>query len=354
MRLLFLSLALLFTVGCIDDQFWGASPYNLVQSITVEGQSGNASIENNSITITVSQTLDPAEIVLLTLEHSQFSISSISAGDTLNCVLPYNFTVTAENGDVRTYDLIIERSTGEEQIDNNSFEEWFEMLGGILGNKPYFQPGESAATTIWATANEGVTTLNVDDTNTTRIDRPDGSHAAKLKTIEAPALVRLAAATIFTGTFDKDAALNNPTDPRAAVDFGTPFTSRPKAVKFEYRYTPGPENRDGEGTLLDYSDQADIYLLLEVRSGDDVSRLATAWLRDSTSLTEWKDTTITLHYGELPAESPLWQVPENGQYASPSATPSHLSFVASSSCKGDFFEGAIGSELSLDNIELIY
>lgn len=353
MRFIFLAAVLLLT-SCIDEQFWGASSYNTIQSITVEGQSGNASIQSNTITIRVAQNLDPAQVVILTLTHSQFAISSLAEGDTVNCADPYEFTVTAENGAVRTYQLIIERSSGEDQIDNGSFEEWYEMLGGILGNRPYNQPGESAATTIWATANEGVTTLSVEDTNTTRIPRTDGTYAAKLKTIPAPALVRLAAATIFTGTFDKDAALANPTNPRAAVNFGTPFTSRPKAVKFEYKYTPGAENRDAAGTLLQYSDQADIYLLLEVRSGETASRLATAWFRDSTAITEWKDTTIELSYGELPAGTPQWQIPENGLYASPTAAPSHLSFVASSSCKGDFFEGAVGSELSIDNIELIY
>lgn len=354
MRLIFLTIILLGLNSCIDDQFWGSSAYNKVLAITVEGQSGNAKILNNSITITVAPHLDPAQIVIMTLDHSRFSISSLAAGDTVDCVTPFPFTVTAENGSIRYYDLIIERSNGEEQIENSNFEEWYQMLGGILGNRPYFQPGESAAATIWATANEGVTTLSVDDTNTTRIDRLDGSYAAKMKTIAAPALVRLAAATIFTGSFDKDAALANPTNPRAAVDFGTPFTSRPKAVTFEYRYTPGNENRDRSGTLLPYSDQADVYLLLEIRSGETVSRLATAWFRDSTNVTDWKDTTIELIYGELPDTAPEWQIPENGLYASSSATPTHLSFVASSSCKGDFFEGAIGSELSLDNIELIY
>lgn len=357
MKLLLLLLPLLL-LSCIDDTFFGESGYNSLFTIEVAGLASSAKISNDTVTLAVSPETDPAFTVITSLTYSRFSTASIAVGDTLDCVEPSSFTITAESGSVRTYTLIVNRSTGEQQIENGDFEEWYTLKGSVI-KRDYYQPGASADQTIWATANEGVVTVTVDDTNTVPYINADNTFGVKLKTIEAPEVfgikvVPIAAGTIFTGKFFKDIAISDPTNPMNAVEFGVPFSSRPKSVSFRYMFTPGAENRDVDGNLLDYKDQFSAYLLLEVRNGDEQARLATAWVQDSTEVTDWKDTTIDLHYGELPPETPEWERPANGLYASPSAVPTHLSFVASSSCNGDLFEGAIGSELVIDEIVLNY
>lgn len=346
-------LVVLLFVGCVDQTQLGESSYNKVLALEIENQSGSTVITDSTITVTISSEADRQFTTLRSLSLSNFASTSIAVGDTLDCRSPYAFTVIAEDGSARLYHLIVSISSGEEQIDNSNFESWYQLKGGVT-KQYYYQPGESADKTIWATANEGLVMLSVNDTNTIRYITTDATFGVKMKTIKAPAIVRIAAATIFTGTFDKDAAISNPTDPHAAVHFGTPFTSRPKSVSFRYKYTPGADNLDSEGKPVGYADRADIYMLLEVRQNSDVFRLGTAWFRGGAVSDGWIDTTLTVTYGELPNDAPSWEIPENGKYAASNSMPTHLSFVASSSCRGDFFEGAIGSELLLDNVVLNY
>ena len=348
--------ALLILVGCVKDTYFGPSTYGEVITLEVSQQSGATSIEGDTIRVTVSPELDPAQTIITEYSISNFATSSLAKGDTVDAVTPYAFTVTAEDGSVHTYYLAVDRSLGEEQIADADFEEWHEVMGGLTGKTPYLEPGVDKR--VWATANAALATFKVSDTNTTRYTTADGSYAIKMKTIKAPALVRIAAATAFTGVFYKDIALGDPQHPQNAVDFGIPFSSRPVSISFRYYYSPGDDNQDADGQSLDYSDAGDVYFLLEVRSGEDenrvIERLGTAWLRQNSAMGNWKDTTLEIIYGELPTDAPNWQKPTSGLYASPSALPTHASLVMSSSAMGDFFEGAIGSELIVDNVVLNY
>jgi hypothetical protein len=166
----------------------------------------------------------------------------------------------------------------------------------------------------------------------------------------------ITAATIYTGKFNSDNIdLDNP---RAAVDLGTPFAGRPAAFTFNYQYVPGLENKDREGNLLDYDDQLDIYLFLEVRQGNSVKRLATGWFRSGEQVEDVTAKQVDLVYGTLDDESyPEELLPEDGYVSDDSLDfilPTHISFLATSSFEGDKFAGAIGSTLIIDDLELIY
>jgi hypothetical protein len=349
----YLIIPFLLLTSCIDIHFFGESDYNLVLEFIVDGQSGGTVITDSTIEVTLSNNENPTVVVISSMTLSQFATSSYSPGDSFNSIdsLESILTITAESGVTREYKIIVSRSDGEEQIDNSGFEDWYEVRGGFPA-KTYLQLGESSSSTIWATANDAVVVGS--NANTTRYNNLDNSYSIMMKTIKAPAIVRIAAATAFTGKFDKDVALSDPQNPRKAVDFGYNFTSRPSAIKFRYLYKCGDENRDGDGNLLDYDDRFDAYLLLEVEDGGIRYRLGTAWIRGADSNGKWVDTTISIKYGELSSDAPIWEIPESGKYASKTDIPTHLSLVMSSSCKGDYFEGAIGSELIVDYIELLY
>ena len=65
------------------------------------------------------------------------------------------YTVTAANGDEIVWDFTIR----DMQLSNAGFEDWFDTLG-VDGN-PYPEPGLSAESTIWGTANMGTSMFGV-------------------------------------------------------------------------------------------------------------------------------------------------------------------------------------------------
>jgi hypothetical protein len=219
----------------------------------------------------------------------------------------------------------------------------------------YFQPGESADNTIWDTANRGVAIAG--DANTTREDLGGGDFAAKMTSVAAPLIVRMAAATLFTGKFTE--GFPSPSDPRSNIDFGTPFAGKPSAFRVDYRYLPGESYEDGDGTPLPGSDQCDIYVLLQKREGDQSQRIGTGWFRSDQQVADFTNLEVEIKYGELTASDPEFEyanirTEEGESWGDSGDTPTHIVVVFSSSALGDFFTGAIGSELWVNNFELVY
>jgi hypothetical protein len=59
-------------------------------------------------------------------------------------------------------------------------------------------------------------------------------------------------------------------------------------------------------------------------------------------------------YGALDSSYPDYMKPADGLYADPSALPTHISVIMSSSAGGGEFEGAVGSLLEVNDFELVY
>ena len=166
----------------------------------------------------------------------------------------------------------------------------------------------------------------------------------------------ISAGSIFTGVFDSDKI--DPSDPQAAITFGTPFSGRPTKIRFKYQYDPGLENEDKDGNALSYSDMLDIYALLEIRLGGKTERLATAWFRSEDKVDSQTTIEVPFTYGELDGSFPDYMKPDNmlytGQDSAKFVLPTHITFVASSSFDGANFAGAVGSTLILDDVVMIY
>jgi len=262
--------------------------------------------------------------------------------------------ITAEDRvSVTKWTIKAEVASSNPQLSNSDFNLWYQASEG------YYEPGESAETTIWGTGNPGTKILGL--YATTPLEIVDQNLSVRMETLyngdlSATFGAPISAATIYTGKFDPDKI--EISNPQAAIDFGTPFAARPLSFNLKYSYTPGPENKDKQGNLLDYNDACDIYLLLEVRTGSSINRLATAWYRSDTTVPDLTGINVELIYGELPADTPDYAKPENGQYVSADSAafmlPTHLTFVATSSFGGANFAGAIGSLLIIDDLELIY
>jgi hypothetical protein len=165
----------------------------------------------------------------------------------------------------------------------------------------------------------------------------------------------MAAATLFTGKFTED--FPSVSDPRSNIDFGTPFAARPEAFRVDYRYLPGASYEDGDGNPLPGGDQCDIYVLLEKRTGDDVERIGTGWFRSSDEVVDFSNLEVDIKYGELTPSDPEFEyanIRDGESWGNPDDIPTHIVVVFSSSALGDFFTGAIGSELWVNNFELVY
>ena len=353
MRTIVRHLILAFLVlGCVEEDHFGKSDRAEIKSFVIPGQSGNAVIDNEALTIVVTvpdTTMDfnfaPSEIGI-----SNFASVSPSVGEVQDFNVPVEYFVTAEDGSVSVYTVIVERGGSQPQLENSSFEDWYTES---VGFSQVEQPGVDKNTTIWGTANRGLA-LGGASGNTMRQVR-GSSNYARMESVAAPALVRIAAATIFTGKFTD--GFPSVTDPRSNITLGTSFAGRPVSFSFEYTYQPGASNQDDKGQPLPYGDQCDIYLFLENRDGAQVKRVGTAWFRSGETVTEWTTQTVEIKYGPLDASDPWFD------YAQPTGDEvwgdgtenvTHITVLATSSFEGDFFKGAIGSTLELDEIELGY
>lgn len=337
------------SVSCIPDDKFGLSSRKDIKEFEIPGQSGVSVIDKNSLTVVIpvdfgydQSSVAPSKIVLPNMASSipgQGEIQDFSEGAII-------YTVTAEDKSIAEWDVSLKIQQSEVQLPNSDFNLWYDAGG-------YPAPGDGITVSIWDTANKAL--RFVGGFNTDPVSDGNNGFYARMTTIQAPAFVRIAAATLFTGTFTDGIPSIN--DPRSNIDFGTPYTSTPKACKLIFKYQPGENYEDGDGTTLPGADACDIYVLLEqwVEEGGATvkKRVGTAWYRSSDIISEWKDLSLTFTYGELPPSDPDYMKPADG-YAAPGTKPTHITVVFSSSALGDSFTGAIGSVLEVDNFELIY
>ncbi len=345
---LLLIFALLFS-GCPDDDYFGRSDFNEILEFSVSGQSGVTSInsDESTVTLSVASSVDRSELAPDIFEVSNFAEVTPGRYEARDFTVPVEYTVTSESGLERIWTVIINETGENPQLENSDFDLWYETSAGLINPIYYEEPGESEDNTVWATANYGLTNYG-SSPNTTPVDMGDDNFAAKIITVRAPAIVPLAAGTLFTGRF-----VLNIINPSKSAVFGTPFTDRPAGFMVYYMYVPGDE------TVGVDADECDIYVLLEKRDGDNVARVATGWFRDGTDTgaDEWILLEVDLKYGELTSADPEFEyanIKSGETWADPDETPTHIIVVFSSSARGDIYEGAIGSTLYVDDFELVY
>ena len=345
----FLFFLIFISVSCIQDDKFGLSERKDIKEFEIPNQAGVSVIDKDSLTVVIPVNFDydqssvtPSKIVLSNMARSIPGLGE--AQDFSEGAVIY--AVTAEDKSVAEWAVSLKIQQSEVQLPNSDFNLWYDAGG-------YPEPGDGVTTSVWSTANKAL--RFVGGFNTEPVSDGNSGYSAKMTTIAAPAIVRMAAATLFTGTFTD--GIPSIEDPRSNIDFGTPYTSIPTACKLMYTYQPGENYEDGDGNTLPGADACDIYVLLEqwVEQGGTTvkKRVGTAWYRSSDIISEWKELNLTFTYGELPPSDPDYMKPADG-YAVPGTKPTHITVVFSSSALGDFFTGSIGSVLEVDNFVLIY
>ena len=189
---------------------------------------------------------------------------------------------------------------------------------------------------------------------------PDGykGSGVKLTTLSTGAWgaikeMRIAAGNLFIGTFDATQAM---TDARKATNFGAPFDRRPTKLRGHYKFAPGNDYQDADGNLKPgEADIADIYAVFYrnhdengnaiILDGDNVKSspyiIGMAQVTGIQATDEWTEFEAEFKFNEEIDQTLL----DNRGY--------NIAIVFSSSVNGAYFEGAIGSTLMVDEVELI-
>lgn len=165
----------------------------------------------------------------------------------------------------------------------------------------------------------------------------------------------IAAGNLFIGSFNMSYAI---IAPRQATQFGFPFTRKPVKMSGYYKYKPGTTLTDQNGNVIpDKTDTGDIYAVLYEAPNSDFSLdgdLFTAGnekAKNIVSMARIDKTETTSQWTKFDLEFKL----QNGKTIDEEklkAGKYKLAIVFSSSIQGAYFEGATGSELCIDEVEI--
>jgi hypothetical protein len=220
-------------------------------------------------------------------------------------------------------------------------------------------------------------------------DKHEGGYCAKLVThiekVKVLGLINikvLAAGSLFLG--DVREPITSTKDGPKAINWGIPFTARPKAVRFDYKtYMPNVAHRIKQTGFSSAStvagrDYAIAVLYLQKRHEDaqgniTAKRVGTMVVKYGKSTNGWvENATYTIHYGDIRhmagydaatmglrstdyarnSKGKRVPVKEVG-WASAGDKPSHLILQFSSSHGGAYI-GTPGNTLWIDNVAMVY
>lgn len=274
---------------------------------------------------------------------------------------PVEYTVTSEDGQWhRTYTVEFR----ETMLPTNRYDfEQFELSANGKYYVWYYQPDGGGKEYIWASGNDG---FMIASPNAAAVDYPtvpdaDGvdGYCIKLTTRSTGSWGRMfkkpiAAGNFFLGAFDTQYALTNTLK---TTQMGIAYTKQPVKVTGYYKYSPGETFTDKDfNEVKDRTDEPSIYSVLYVNHdaqgneimlhGDDVLSspyiVSKAQVASVPPASEWTPFEMTFE-GTTPIDADL--LAKRGY---------NLALVFSSSKTGDTFEGAVGSTLYIDKVEITF
>ncbi len=225
---------------------------------------------------------------------------------------------------------------------NGGFEDWYSVGS-------YYSPNADASTKFWDTSNPGSASFNFIVSSPDESFKHSGSKSAKLESKYA--VIKLAAGSIYTGTFGKVSGTS------ATINWGVPFTGRPTALKCYISYAPGSVNRGTKPSIATApetgeNDHCGVRIALMTKSVT-INNSSSAWY-----FPDWENDDFVVAYGYYEQSAS-----DNGQwreltipltYHSLTKQPTHILITAASSAYGDYFYGSDASVLHVDDFELIY
>ena len=247
------------------------------------------------------------------------------------------------------------------QLYNFSFDQWWSPNNGGL----WYPYAEDAAEKVWDSANAGTASFGLG--SSTVPETEDAKSGKAVKMTSKYVAVKFAAGNLFTGKFKSVIGTSG-----ADLDWGVPFTSKPKALKGWYKYSPALVNYVENKKVADPKtyDQGQLqvilietecpYRVLPVKTGDKTTNGPT--YKDETKIIDLAtDKTIVARgvmnldlsdiNGDGQADWVEFELPlEYRDYR----TPTYVIVTAASSYLGDYFTGGDGSVLLIDEFEFVY
>lgn len=292
-----------------------------------------------------------------------------ASGTVLDFTTPQDYIVTSQDGQWRRHYRISVTTSG---IRNTSYSFEHVRLGGGGKYHIFYEVDQTGAESFaWASANPGfaLTDNQITDWSLFPTYQGDDGVSGKCLTLvtrRAGGLAELvnmpiAAGNLFLGQFDLVDALSNPLE---ATKFGMPIEQEPVRLSGYYKYTAGDtfyvldtSAEDKLRPVPDRKDQCNIYAVFyestderpmldatDILSEDNEQVISTAIVdqADLQETDEWThfDVPFTYRPGKTVDADKLAQ----GSYC--------LTLVFTSSIRGDYFEGAPGSTLCVDEVEL--
>jgi len=234
------------------------------------------------------------------------------------------FYVIAENGiDQRRLDVQITVGQYERQIKYGSLTDYWFEIGAFSDGNSYYNVGEAGQPTPWANTNVVAAILNKAACIPSGIPNPSG-HAVLTtlynKTAGSTVGSGIAAANMFLGEFRANGANFLPRDKqRNNADQGIGFVYKPRAVRLQYKYTPGTQVEEwveGSGAIKwtsvdrNETDSMEIWVSLQNRTYDSKNPANTVFKRigsggfiSSEIVTEWSTIEVMIYYGRTAIES---------------------------------------------------
>lgn len=227
-------------------------------------------------------------------------------------------------------------------LTNGGFEDWYSA-----GN--YYSPNADANTKYWDTSNPGSASFNYVVTSPESSFVHGGSKSAKLESKYA--VIKLAAGSIYTGTFGKVSGTS------ATVNWGVPFAGRPTALKGYICYAPGSVNKGDKPSVAGApnsgeNDHCGVRIALMTKSVT-INNNTNSWY-----FPDWENDDFIVAYGyyeQNTSDNGAWrEVNIPLTYHSLTKKPTHILVTAASSAYGDYFYGSDASVLYVDDFELVY
>ncbi len=319
-----------------------------ILSITIIDESGNLVAKSNNIVSTDIILTTTADVNLKRLKP----IFEVSSGakvypDTkefFDFTYPLEFIVVSEDKEWKQR-YTISFSDLQWQF---SFEDWVSYA-----NVEAFNPKG------WTSSNIATYTLNKMLTSSNKIeyavyrtmDSHSGDYAVGITTRaggQLSVVPHIISGSLFIGEFNTDYLMSSPLN---CPEFGKPFVyngdNKPTTLKGYLKYKPGNIflNEDGD-VVPNVTDKFNFQAILfygkeplHVANLNNDSRIiAKAYLESDENISNYK----------------LFEVPFEYYQSIPLDKPLQLFISAASSKEGDFYRGAVGSTLMIDDVEIVF
>lgn len=221
-------------------------------------------------------------------------------------------------------------------------------------------PIEENRTKWWCTGNKGSTTVgsSYSITNPDGNDKKEGNYSVKLESQYV--IIKFAAGNIFVGEFDSLVGTSG-----GKVNFGRPFTLRPRKLSLWLKYETGPIDRfngapDNDPVKEGDNDRCQVFVALgdwdyRKYGGKPESPVQVNTTDRSTFFDPTSEAVIG--YGSYISNQSTngWikvEIPID--YRSTSRKPTHIIVSCAASMLGDYFTGSTDSKLWIDDVQLHY